>query len=67
MEEHPDWVYFQTDFKNAYNSIYRSEALEAVREHFPQMLPWLRAIYTPRSALWVDIHDRRETITSEPW
>ena len=65
MDEHPDWVFFQTDFKNAYNSIYRSEALEAVREHFPQMLPWLRAIYTPRSALWFDIHDRREAITSE--
>jgi hypothetical protein len=65
MEEHPDWVFFQTDFSNAYNSIYRSEALEAVREHFPQMLPWLRAIYTPRSALWFDIRDRRESITSE--
>ena len=65
MDEHRDWIFFQTDFSNAYNSIYRSEALEAVREHFPQMLPWLRAIYTPRSSLWFDILDHREALTSE--
>src|SRR3546814_7816339 len=65
MDAHPDWVFFQTDFANAYNSILRCKSLEAVREHFPSLLPWLRAIYAPRSALWFDLHDDRQAMTSE--
>ncbi|MGH8465836.1 MAG: reverse transcriptase domain-containing protein [Pseudomonas sp.] len=65
MDAHPDWVFFQTDFANAYNSILRCKSLEAVREHFPSLLPWLRAIYSPRSALWFDPHDDRQAMTSE--
>src|SRR3546814_8389356 len=65
MDAHPDWVYFQTDFANAYNSILRCKSLEAVREHFPSLLPWLRAIYSPRSALWFDLLDDRQAMTSK--
>ena len=31
IDEHLEWVLFQTDFKNAYNSVTRSKALEAAR------------------------------------
>ena len=45
IDEHPEWVLFQTDFKNAYNSVTRRMALEAVRRHFSTMHPWMSKIY----------------------
>jgi hypothetical protein len=67
VEQHPDWVLFQTDFRNAYNSVYRSKSLQVVKRRFPAMLPWLRAIYAPKSRLWLEAGDRngRHTILSE--
>src|SRR3546814_740757 len=62
MDADPDWVFFRTNFANAF---LRCKSLEAVREHFPSLLPWLRATYSPRSASWFDLHDDRPAMTSD--
>jgi hypothetical protein len=51
MDQHPDWVVFKTDFRNAF--VCRAKALEVVRQEFPQLLPWLQSIYSERSHLWM--------------
>ena len=58
IDEHLEWVLFQTDFKNAYNSVTRRNALEAVRRHF-------LTIYTHKSQLWIDGVGEREHIYGE--
>ena len=65
IEEHPEWVLFQTDFKNAYNSVTRRNALEAVRRHFPTMHPWMSKIYAHKSQLRIDGAGEQEHIYSK--
>ena len=43
-ELHPDWVFAQTDFSNAYNAVYRKRALENVKNILPAIYPWLEAL-----------------------
>ena len=64
-DEHPEWVIFQTDFKNAYNSVSRSKALQTIRRHFPTMHTWMAKIYTHKSQLWIDGAGARDYIHSE--
>lgn len=65
---HPDWVVFKTDFSNAFNSVFRNVALQAVKQRFPGVFPWIRAIYTPKSSLWADLgpdHHRVALLSAE--
>jgi hypothetical protein len=52
---HPDWVFLQIDFANAFNSISRSHCLKEVSTHFRHLRPFLHSIYAPTSKLWLNL------------
>ncbi|NDC79197.1 MAG: hypothetical protein EBZ67_15200, partial [Chitinophagia bacterium] len=51
----PDWYILRLDVRNAYNTIFRAEILQQVKEHFPYMFPFVKAIYSGRPKLWVEV------------
>jgi hypothetical protein len=49
LEEHghcDKFVLLKVDFKNAFNMVDRSKMLALVREHFPELFPWVRFCYS---------------------
>ena len=51
----PGKAILKLDFRNAFNSIRRDKVLEAVREHVPELLPFVYAAYSsPSSLFWGD-------------
>jgi len=38
-------------FKNAFNSIHRPAILDALKQRFPSMLPWVRQTFQPAPLL----------------
>jgi hypothetical protein len=61
---HPNWVFLQIDFANAFNSISRSHCLKEVSTHFEHLLPFLRSIYAPTSKLWVNLESGKSHLES---
>jgi len=57
----PGQVFIKIDFKNAFNNIRKDSMLEAVQNHFPQLLPFVLSSYSQTSELWFGPH----TISSE--
>ena len=55
LEEHghcDKFVLLKVDFKNAFNMVDRSKMLALVREHFPELFPWVRFCYSGEPKLW---------------
>jgi len=48
---HPTWDVAQLDFRNAFNSISRNEALKQCLLHFPHIFPFINAMYNRKSIL----------------
>jgi len=57
----PGQVFIKIDFKNAFNNIWRNSMLEAVKNHFLQLLPFVLSSYSESSELRFGPH----TISSE--
>ena len=45
LAAHPGWVVFTTDARNAFNSVSRRAIIGALRECFPQLLPFVSVFY----------------------
>ena len=45
LSEHPDWVVITTDAANAFNSVSRRAVVDALRRHFPSLLPFVEIFY----------------------
>jgi hypothetical protein len=67
LKANPRHVLFKTDFSNAFNSLYRTHILRAVKQHFPGLFPLVSAVYAPKAALWtkVDETGKRAAVSSE--
>jgi hypothetical protein len=67
LKQNKNHVLFKTDYSNAFNSMFRVAILQAVKEHFPGLFPFVSAVYAPCSDLWTacDESGERTTISSE--
>ena len=54
VADNPDTVVLQVDWANAFNSISRSEMLQAVSSHAPALLPFVQWVYGSPGQLVVD-------------
>ena len=48
MQAHPDWVCFQLDFRNAFNTVSRDLILSELTRHHAGLLPYFYARYASR-------------------
>ena len=52
----PDKAMVKVDFRNAFNTIRRDKMIRAVREHIPDLLPFVHSAYSsPSILLWNDV------------
>ena len=62
LEQHPDWVLYKIDMRNAFNEINRSLCLSVCLASVPQLVPFARLAYAFGADLWA----RQENGSSVP-
>ena len=65
----PDKAMVKVDFRNAFNTIQRDKMIGAVREHIPDLLPFIHSAYSsPSILLWndVQVHSAEEIQQGDP-
>ena len=51
LSDHPDWVVVEMDIANAFNTVSRARFMRAIKNHFPELLPYMRQFYAQEMPL----------------
>ena len=66
LKANPRWIVAKSDFKNAFNSMFRKQILEALRNSFPGLYNLVLALYGTSSKLWAFFEQgKRRSMMSE--
>jgi hypothetical protein len=63
--QHPTWDVLQIDSTNAFNAISRTHALNTIHREFPQLYPYLKAIYGTPTPIWLSVQGESRQVLSQ--
>ena len=66
LDQNPEFLALSIDMKNAFNTIRRADVAKQLHAQFPELIPFFKMCYDPKSRLYVRTgHETLETLVSE--